>query len=56
MYFQLSLKIFFEFVTWPPFTEMHDATKRWPSDKFKENFETYLKVHCYAAIIKLLSI
>ena len=35
------------------FTEMYDATKRWPSDKFKENFETYLKVHCYAAIIKL---
>ena len=27
--------------------------KRWPSDKFKENFETYLKLHCYAAIIKL---
>ena len=27
--------------------------KWWPSDKFKENFETYLKVHCYAAIIKI---
>ena len=35
------------------FTEMYDAKKRWPSDKFKENFETYLKLHCYAAIIKL---
>ena len=31
---------------------MYDATKRWPSDKFKENFETHLKVHCYAAVIK----
>ena len=35
------------------FTEIYNATKRWPSDKFKENFETYLKVHCYAAILKL---
>ena len=29
------------------------SVKRWPSDKFKENFETYLKLHCYATIIKL---
>ena len=34
------------------FTEMYNATKRWPSDKFKEKFKTYLKVHCYATIIK----
>ena len=34
------------------FHEMYDAAKRWPSEKFKENFETYVsKVHCYAAII-----
>ena len=35
------------------FTEMHDATKRWPSDKFKENLETYPKVQCYVDIIKI---
>ena len=28
------------------FTKMCDTTKRWPSDKVKENFETNLKVHC----------
>ena len=28
------------------FTEMCDTTKRWPSDKVKENCETNLKVHC----------
>ena len=28
------------------FTEMCDTTKRWPSDKVKENLETNLKVHC----------
>ena len=28
------------------FTEMCDATKRWPSDKVKENCETNLKVCC----------
>ena len=27
------------------FTEMCDTTKRWPSDKVKENFETNLKLH-----------
>ena len=36
------------------FTGMCDAKKRWPSNKFKENFETYLKLHCYAAIIKIM--
>ena len=25
--------------------DIHISLKRWPSDKFKENFETYLKVH-----------
>ena len=35
------------------FTEIYDATKMWPSDKFKEKLETYLKVHCYAATLKL---
>ena len=28
------------------FTEMYDTTKKWPSDKVKENCETSLKVHC----------
>ena len=34
------------------FTEMCDATKRWPSDKVKKHCETNLKVHCiiYAAL------
>ena len=27
------------------FTEMCDTTKRWPSDKVKENCETNLKLH-----------
>ena len=36
-----------------PFLASYISVKRWPSDKFKENFETYLKLHCYAAIIKL---
>ena len=40
----------FEFVTWPPLFEMHHTCRRWPIDKFKENIETYLKVHCYAAM------
>ena len=35
----MNLKIFFEFFTWPPFNEMYGAEKRWPSKKFKENFE-----------------
>ena len=35
------------------FVASYISVKRWPSDKFKENFETYLKVHCYAAILKL---
>ena len=49
-----SIIVFFEFVTWPPFTEMYDASKKWPSDKFREKFETFLKVHCCAAIMKYL--
>ena len=28
------------------FALMRDTTKRWPSDKVKENFETNLEVHC----------
>ena len=28
------------------FTEMCEATKRWPSKKVKETCETNLKVHC----------
>ena len=28
------------------FTEICETTKRWPSDKVKENCETNLKVHC----------
>ena len=28
------------------FTEMCDTTKKWPSDKAKENCDTNLKVHC----------
>ena len=53
VYLQVSLKIFFEFVTRPPFLAPYISVKRWPSGKFKENFETYLKVHCYAAISTL---
>ena len=47
--------IFFEFVTWPPFLASNISVKWWQSDKFKENFETYIKVHCYAAIIKIIN-
>ena len=46
----VSLKIFLQFFTWLPVTEMCDAAKWWPSDKIKKNLETY-----FAAIIKLLS-
>ena len=28
------------------FTEMYEATKRWTSDKVKENCEANLTVHC----------
>ena len=28
------------------FTEMCETTKRWPSDKVKENCKTNIKVHC----------
>ena len=37
---------FFDFVTWPPFCSITHLSKKWPSDKVKENFETNLKVHC----------
>ena len=28
-----------------------DTTKRWPSDKVKENLETNLKVHCVMGLL-----
>ena len=49
--------MFLDFVTWPPFTEMCDAQKRWPSDKVKEHCETNLSVQCCAhSFIKIWSI
>ena len=46
--FLVSLTFFFDFVTWLPFTEMHDAAKKWPSHKVEENCDTNvnLNVHC----------
>ena len=34
---KLSLNLY-----WPTFTEMYDAAKMWPNDRFNEKFETYL--------------
>ena len=33
------------------FTKMCDVTKRWPSDKVKENSEANLKVHCVMQLL-----
>ena len=38
--------IFFNFVTGSTFCSITHLSKRWPSDKVKENCETNLKVHC----------
>ena len=48
VYFSVNLTMFFDFVTWPLFTEMCDALKKWPSDKVKEHRETNSTL-CYAA-------
>ena len=33
------------------FTKMCDVTKRWPSDKVKENSEANLKAHCVMQLL-----
>ena len=35
--------------------EMCDTTKRWPSDKVKENCEINLKVHCVMQLLTAIS-
>ena len=43
-YFQISLTIL-SLSLGHLFNEMHDGAKRWPSDKVKENCDTYLKIY-----------
>ena len=39
------------------FTEKYDATKMWPSDKFKDTLRLrYLKVHCYMQLSLKLTV
>ena len=33
------------------FIEVCDATTMWLGEKFKENYETYLKVHCVMQLL-----
>ena len=46
VYFFVSVTIFVDFVTWPPFCSITHLSERWPSDKVKEICATNLKVHC----------
>ena len=47
VYFQVSLAMLLDFVTWSPFTEMCDVQKGGQvANRVKKHCETNLRVHC----------